>query len=115
MNNVTLKGMKRIGMLFLLCIMLLSGCGNESEKYMKLADQYFANGQYDYAAYNYVRVLETDRNNEKACMNLIDSYIEQGKVNKALDYIEDAEVMFGVQSVSNKRKIVEAFIEKENK
>ena len=114
MNKVILnEKMKIIGMLFFLCSMLLSGCSNESEKYMKLADQYFANGQYDYAAYNYVRVLETDRTNEKAYMNLIDSYIAQEKVNKALDYIEDAEAMFGVQSVSDKRKIVEALIEKE--
>ena len=93
--------------------MLLSGCGSESEKYMKLADQYFADEQYDYAAYNYVRVLETDRNNEKAYMNLIDSYIAQEKVDKALAYIEDAEAMFGVQSVKNKREILEALIEKE--
>ena len=105
--------MKKIWMLFFMCIMLLSGCSSESDKYMKLADQYFAEGQYDYAAYNYVRVLETDRNNEKAYMNLIDSYIAQEKVDKALNYIEDAEAMFGVQSVSNKREILEALIEKE--
>ena len=80
---------------------------------MKLADQYFTDEQYDYAAYNYVRVLETDRNNEKAYMNLIDSYIAQEKVDKALAYIEDAEAMFGVQSVRNKREILEALIEKE--
>lgn len=100
--------MKRISILFLMCIMLLSGCGSESEKYMKLANQYFADEQYDYAAYYYVRVLETDRNNEKAYMNLIDSYIAQEKVDKALAYIEDAEEMFGVQSVKSKRETLEA-------
>ena len=80
--------MKKIWMLFFMCIMLLSGCSSESDKYMKLADQYLSDGQYDYAAYNYARVLETDGNNEKAYMNLIDSYSAQKKVDKALDYIE---------------------------
>ena len=45
-------------------------------------------------------------------MNLIDTYIAQEKADKALDYIEDAETMFGVQSVSDKRKSLEELIEK---
>lgn len=105
--------MKKVWLLFFVCIMLLSGCSSESEKYMKLADRYFADGQYDYAAYNYVRVLETDRNNEKAYMNLIDAYIAQEKVDKALEYIEEAEEMFGEQSLENKRESLERLIEKE--
>ena len=100
--------MKKIWTLFLLWIMFLSGCGSESEKYMKLADQYFAEGQYDYAAYNYVRVLETDRNNEKAYLNLIDSYIAQEKTDKALKYIEEAEGKFGEQSLEKKRESLES-------
>lgn len=105
--------MKKIWPLFFVCIMFLSGCSSESEKYMKLADQYFADGQYDYAAYNYVRVLETDRNSEKAYMNLIDSYIAQEKADKALEYIEEAEEMFGTQLLENKRESLEKLIEKE--
>jgi len=105
--------MKKLWTLFFVCIMLLSGCSSESEKYMKQADQYFADGQYDYAAYNYVRVLETDRNNEKAYMNLIDSYIAQEKADKALKYIEEAEGMFGAQSLENKRESLEKLLEKE--
>ena len=105
--------MKKLWTLFLVCIMLLSGCSSESEKYMKQADQYFADGQYDYAAYNYVRVLETDRNNEKAYMNLIDSYIAQEKADKALKYIEEAERMFGEQSLEDKRESFERLLEKE--
>lgn len=105
--------MKKLWTLFLMCIMLFSGCSSESEKYMKQADQYFADGQYDYAAYNYVRVLETDRNNEKAYMNLIDSYIAQEKADKALKYIEEAEGMFGAQSLENKRESLERLLEKE--
>ena len=96
-----------------MCIMLLSGCSSESEKYMKQADRYFADGQFDYAAYNYVRVLETDRNNEKAYMNLIDSYIAQEKADKALKYIEEAERMFGKQSLEDKRESLEKLLEKE--
>ncbi len=105
--------MKKVWMLFLVCILILSGCNSESEKYMELADQYFANGEYNYAAYNYIRVLETDRDNEKAYMNLIDSYIAQEKVDKALDYIEKAEAKFGVQSVQDKHEILKELIEKE--
>ena len=105
--------MKKFWPLFFVCIMLLSGCSSESEKYMKQADKYFVDGQYDYAAYNYVRVLEIDRSNEKAYMNLIDSYIAQEKVDKALKYIEEAEGMFGAQSLENKRESLERLIEKE--
>lgn len=105
--------MKRFWPLFFVGIMLFSGCSSESKKYMKLADRYFADGQYDYAAYNYVRVLETDRSNEKAYMNLIDSYIAQEKADKALKYIEEAEGMFGAQSLENKRESLERLIEKE--
>ena len=105
--------MKKFWLLFFVCSMLLSGCSSESEKYMELADRYFVDGQYDYAAYNYVQALEIDRNNEKAYMNLIDSYIAQTKLDKALDYIEEAEMVFGEQSVKDKREILEALIEKE--
>lgn len=105
--------MQKIWLLFLMCILILSGCSSESEKYMELADQYFVDGQYDYAAYNYIRVLETDRDNEKAYMNLIDSYIAQEKVDKALDYIKKAEEKFGVQAVEDKQEILKGLIEKE--
>ena len=105
--------MQKIWLLFLMCILILSGCSSESEKYMELADQYFVDGQYDYAAYNYIRVLETDRDNEKAYMNLIDSYIAQEKVDKALDYIRKAEEKFGVQAVEDKQEILKGLIEKE--
>lgn len=105
--------MQKIWLLFLMSILILSGCSSESEKYMELADQYFVDGQYDYAAYNYIRVLETDRDNEKAYMNLIDSYIAQEKVDKALDYIKKAEEKFGVQAVEDKQEILKELIEKE--
>ena len=105
--------MQKIWLLFLMCILILSGCSSESEKYMELADQYFVDGQYDYAAYNYIRVLEMDRDNEKAYMNLIDSYIAQEKVDKALDYIKKAEEKFGVQAVEGKQEILKGLIEKE--
>lgn len=105
--------MKRLLLLFLVCIMFFAGCNSESEKYMKLADEYFADGQYDYAAYNYVRVLETDRENKKAYMNLIDSYIAQEKLYKASEYLEKAEEKFGIQSAEDKRKTLEELIEKE--
>ena len=88
----------------------MSGCGSESEKHMELANEYFANGQYDYAAYNYVRSLDLERENETAYLNLIDSYIALGKLDKAMDYLEEAELMFGARAVEDKREILEGMM-----
>lgn len=106
--------MRKFRILLIVCLMLLTGCSSESEKYMELADKYFADGHYDYAAYNYIRVLETDRDNEKAYMNLIDSYIAQGKLNKALEYLQDAEIMFGEEDFVGKRNKLDILIAEEN-
>lgn len=99
--------MKKVVITLLMCMLLLSGCGSESEEFLELADQYFAEGQYDHAAYNYVRALELARENKDAYMNLIDSYMAQGKLDDAMDYLEETELMFGARTVEDKRALLE--------
>lgn len=99
--------MKKIVIALLMCMLLMSGCGSESEEYMKLANEYFIEGQYDYAAYNYVMTLENDRDNEIAYLRLIDSYMELEKFDKALGYLEKAEQKFGTEKLESRRAELE--------
>lgn len=104
-----MKKIKKAAIVLLMVLGMLSGCSKEKE-YMELADQYFAEGKYDYAVYNYLKVLETDRENQDAYMKLIDSYIEQERYDDAMNYLEEAELMFGARNVDEKREILEELI-----
>ncbi len=102
--------MKKTALVLLMGILLLSGCGSEAEKYRKLADEYYAKGQYNYAAYNYVMAMETDRENETDYLRLVDSYIELGKLDKALKYLETAEEKFGEEKLADLREELDELI-----
>jgi len=97
-----------------LIALLLGGCGSESDKYLETANSYFAEGKYDYAGYNYIRVLELDRSNEEAYFGVIDSFIAQERYDDALDYLENAEMMFGTSVLADRREILEEKLEKKD-
>ena len=94
-------------MVLLMCIIFISGCGNEEKKYLELADGCFVEGKYDYAIYNYLMALEINRENEAAYKNLIDSYIGQERYRDALACLEEAEQMFGEKALSSQRENLE--------
>lgn len=95
--------MKKALVIVAMGLMILSGCTSASEKSLNKAEEYFKEGKYDYAAYNYVKVLETDRENETAYLRLIDSYLELGKLDEAARYLNEAEEMFGVEKLADRR------------
>lgn len=105
-----MKRMKKAAIVLGMVLCMFAGCSSEEKEHMKLADQYFAEGKYDYAVYNYLKVLETDRENQDAYMKLIDSYMEQERYEDAMNYLEEAELMFGARSVDEKRETLEALI-----
>lgn len=102
--------MRKIGIFLIASAILLSGCSSESEKYMNLANDYFSEGKYDYASYNYIRVLENDRENEDAYLGLIDSYIAQNRLEDAEEYLEKAEQKFGTETLANRREKLDNLI-----
>ena len=99
--------MKRKYIMFLVCLVFFTGCAENSASYLKKADTYFIQGAYDYAAYNYIRVLETDRENEGAYLGLIDSYLALGKTDGAEKYIEEVAELFGETNLGNRREALE--------
>ena len=60
--------MKRIWMILLLCCLCFAGCGEKSSRYMKTAEEHYAKGEYEEAAYNYIRAIEEDKDNVAAAI-----------------------------------------------
>ncbi len=108
--------MKRIWMILLLCCLCFAGCGEKSSRYMKTAEEHYAKGEYEEAAYNYIRAIEEDKDNEEAYYGAIDSYIMTEEYDKAEKYLNKAANRFDSKEVDALQEELKSLMkEKEEK
>lgn len=105
--------MKRLLLIFVACCLCLAGCGEKESRYMETANKHYANGEYSEAAYNFIRAIEEDADNEEAYYGLIDAYIMQGEYDKASKYINKALKRFDSEDARELQAELETLLEEE--
>ena len=107
--------MKRMWMILLLCCLCFAGCGEKTSRYMETAEEHYAKGEYEEAAYNYSRAIEEDKDNEEAYYGLIDSYIMTEEYDKAEKYLNKALKRFESKEVEALQKELKALMKEKEK